>query len=213
MRERIIDTALIVTLIIVAFGITWTLLTLNRGDDRQRVREPGTTEASEPDARGGMAITPLPLEGDSAGEQDQPPVIGGPIGGPSTVGTEAEAGETEVEEAEPQARAPEVEPVPPGVVRLERVGFSFVTGGAGACGVILEPWRHVAVSRELLAAYGCGAEVTITLDEEKGGRNEFQAVVADTMNPVHSRTVNIYVGEDEPALEYGVTSGRLDPEE
>ena len=39
---------------------------------------------------------------------------------------------------------------------LSRIGFNFATGQEGACGVPLEPWQHVAVSRDLLAEYGCG---------------------------------------------------------
>lgn len=113
----------------------------------------------------------------------------------------------------PDVPAAEAPPVPTSEpVELGRVGFSFVTGGAGACGVELEPWTHVAVSRELLDAYGCGAEVTVTLDDETDGRTSFEAVVADTMNEGRSRTVNVYVGEDEPALSYGVTAGTIAPE-
>jgi hypothetical protein len=202
MREKAIDVALIVTLIIVAFGITWTLLTLNRGDSRP-AESPPVTQRETPR---GTQITPLPVDPAQQGRATEDRSQGD--------GGRAPATETR-DQASPgaiqQAEATEPEPVPPGAVRLERVGFSFVTGGAGACGIVLEPWRHVAVSRELLAAYGCGAEVAITLDDEKGGRSQFQAVVGDTMNPSFSRTVNIYVGEDEPALEYGVTSGTLRP--
>ncbi len=86
-----------------------------------------------------------------------------------------------------------------------------MTGGAGACGIVLEPWTHVAVSRELLEAYGCGAEVTVTLDDPADGRTSVDAVVADTMNPSFSRTVNVYVGEDEPAFDYGLTAGTIQP--
>lgn len=107
--------------------------------------------------------------------------------------------------------ASEAGPPPDGEVALERIGFSFVTGGAGACGVTLEPWEHVAVSRELLDAYGCGAEITVTMAEPIGDRTTFQATVADTMNETFSRTVNVYVGEDEPAMAYGLTRGDLVP--
>lgn len=198
MREKIIDIALIVTLIVVAFGITWTLLTLNRDQSRPVERRPPV----EQNSRGNTAISPIPIDPLPADEAEEQPAE-----------SRAEQPEPEPpaaqEESQPQVADPE--PVPPGPVQIGRIGFSFVTGGAGACGITLEPWRHVAVSRELLAAYGCGAEVTISLDEEKGGREEFQAVIADTMNPSFSRTLNIYVAQDEPALEYGVTSGVLRP--
>jgi 3D (Asp-Asp-Asp) domain-containing protein len=206
MREKVIDIALIVTLIVVAFGITWTLLTLNRGNSRPPDSPPVTQRETPP----GTQITPIPVDPAQQGRatEDRSQVDGQvDVGrGPAT-----ETREQASPGAVQQVEVAEPEPVPPGAVRLERIGFSFVTGGAGACGIVLEPWRHVAVSRELLAAYGCGAEVAITLDDEKAGRSQFQAVVADTMNPSFSRTVNIYVGEDEPALEYGVTSGTLRP--
>ena len=198
MREKVIDIALIVTLIVVAFGITWTLLTLNRDQSRPVDRQP----QAEQNTRSNTAISPIPIDPLPADEaEDQP--------------AESGAGQPEPEQPtaqeEPQPQVADPDPVPPGPVQIGRVGFSFVTGGAGACGVTLEPWRHVAVSRELLAAYGCGAEVTISLEEAKGGREEFEAVIGDTMNPSFSRPVNIYVSQDEPALEYGVTSGVLRP--
>lgn len=203
MREKVIDIALIVTLIIVAFGITWTLLTLNRS----QTRPPDRPAADERASRNSTEITPLPIDPSVRGDQNSGP--------PTAVNRQddaASARERPSVQPEPtEPRVAEAEPVPPGPVLLERVGFSFVTGGAGACGVVLEPWRHVAVSRELLAAYGCGADITIVLDEAKDGRREFDAVIGDTMNPSFSRTVNVYVGEDEPALEYGVTSGTLRP--
>jgi 3D (Asp-Asp-Asp) domain-containing protein len=109
--------------------------------------------------------------------------------------------------------AADAAPVPSGTVDLERVGFSYVTGGAGACGIVLEPWQHVAVSRELLDAYGCGAQVTVTFAEPVDGRDSFTAVVADTMNPQFSRTANVYVGTDEDAFAYGLTAGSITPAE
>ena len=111
--------------------------------------------------------------------------------------------------ATPAAAAP---PVPSsGPVRLERVGFSYATGGSGACGIELEAWRHVAVSRELLAAYGCGAEVTLTFDEPVAERTSVTLIVGDTMNESWSRTVNVYVAQNEPALSYGLATGSLTP--
>ncbi len=120
-----------------------------------------------------------------------------------TNGGADEMGET-VAAAEP--------PVPSsGPVRLARVGFSFATGGSGACGIELEAWRHVAVSRELLAAYGCGAEVALTFDEPVAERTSVTLIVGDTMNESWSRTVNVYVAQDEPALSYGLATGTLTP--
>ncbi|WMT56958.1 hypothetical protein [Truepera radiovictrix] len=94
---------------------------------------------------------------------------------------------------------------------LERVGFAFGAGSVGACGVPLQPWQHVAVSRDLLERYGCGATVEITLAESVAGRERVVAQVGDTMGAELSGTVNIFVAEDEPAFEYGVTEGTLRP--
>ena len=102
------------------------------------------------------------------------------------------------------------EPVP-GAVPIGRVGFAYATGTAGACGVPLTAWNYVAVSRDLLETYACGTTVTLTLNDEVAGRTEVVAQVGDTMGAEITDTVNIFVGEDEPALEYGVTSGTLSP--
>ncbi|MBA2668051.1 MAG: hypothetical protein H0U69_13565, partial [Trueperaceae bacterium] len=112
---------------------------------------------------------------------------------------------------QPTGGAAGAPPVPAGTVAVERLGFSFVTGGPGACGMVLEAWTHVAVSRELLAEYGCGARVRVTLDEPAGGRDVFEGVIGDTMNPQFARTLNVYVGVDEPAFEYGLSSGTITP--
>lgn len=145
--------------------------------------------------------TPAADEGDDDGDGDDE----------EAAASASEVGPVPTGEALPDAS--DAGPPPEGEVALERIGFSFVTGGAGACGVTLEPWEHVAVSRELLDAYGCGADITVTLDEEVGGRTSFQATVADTMNETFSRTVNVYVAEDEPAMAYGLTRGSLLSEE
>ena len=147
-----------------------------------------------------------------------------------SVQEEASAAEAEIDESATSAEVSEAEtaeesavvdgqeadlepivPVPAGSFSLERIGFSFVTGGAGACGIVLEAWQHVAVSRDILDRYGCGSQITIQLDDPVDGRQALTAIVADTMNPVNSRTVNIYVGTDEPALEYGVNTGTVEP--
>ena len=98
-------------------------------------------------------------------------------------------------------------PLPTGTEALSRIGFNFATGQEGACSIPLEPWQHVAVSRDLLAEYGCGAQVTVTLPEPINGREEVTAVIADTMGPDAQQTVNIYVAPDEPAFDYGLLEG------
>lgn len=101
--------------------------------------------------------------------------------------------------------------VAPDAVTIGRIGFAYATGTAGACGVPLTAWNYVAVSRDLLETYPCGTAVTLTLNDEVAGRTEVVAQVGDTMGAEITDTVNIFVGEDEPALEYGVTSGTLSP--
>ena len=158
---------------------------------------------------GGGAV-PLPPGGDGADADGGGVADAGD--GASDGDADAGDGDAPSDGPDPEVPAAEAPPVPEqGPVQLGRVGFSFVTGGAGACGIVLEPWTHVAVSRELLEAYGCGAEVTLTLSDPKDGRSRVEAVVADTMNPSFSRTVNVYVGQDEPALAYGLTTGTIAP--
>ncbi len=101
--------------------------------------------------------------------------------------------------------------LPEGSFDLQSIGFSYVTGGSGACGITLEAWKHVAVSRDILAKYPCGSKITINIDKTIAGHSSFTAIVGDTMNSKHSKTVNIYVGRDEPALEYGRQEGSLIP--
>ncbi len=211
MRARLVDIVLIVLLIVVAFGITWTLLTLNQGDTRRgesRAEQP-QEQAGQPAGDSGIEILPIPTNGQqNGGEQPAAPSQEDEGAQPQGDGDEPQAQEQEPEDTQPTTEDPG--PLPAGRIQLERVGFSYATGAAGACGFELEPWEHVAVSRDMLAAYGCGATVNIRLADEVNGLTEFDAVIGDTMNPVHSRTVNVYVGEDEPALQYGVTSGSLE---
>jgi len=208
MRSRLLDVVLIVGLVVVAGGIMWTLFNLGSP------ARPATTTTAPPPAAAGPSsptITPVAPSGGATPAGGAAPAAAAPptpaADAADGVGADAPAG---APAAAPPA-APTPRAVPPGTVALERIGFSFVTGGAGACGVVLEPWRHVAVSRDLLAAYGCGAEVTVTLDDAAGGRSEVVGVIGDTMNPSFALTVNVYVGADEPALEYGLTTGTFTP--
>ena len=210
-KGRLVDILLIITLVLVAFGITYTLLTLNRGQTRPPP-EPVTqveTPAVQPQQQQDADLPVVP-EGLPVDPEALPVIGGGDPGDDTTAPAENDETETEVAEEETEEEAP----APPrtlaaGEQELQSVGFSFVTGGAGACGVVLEPWEHVAVSREILADLGCGAEVQIELADEVGGRSMVNATIGDTMNPSHTMTVNIYVGEDEPAFEYGRTTGIL----
>jgi hypothetical protein len=230
MRSRVIDIALLLGLVAVAGAIMWTLFNLG---GTPRSTQPPPTPAREaqpvPGTEGGRVVPVAPgAPGDEAAPGDGAPGDGAPGGAaaiaePSADDPDADGGAPEAPAAAaPPAAAPAVPGQPPGgaeaaatvpggTVDLERIGFSFVTGGPGACGVVLEAWTHVAVSRDLLAAYGCGARVRVTLADAAGDRSSFEGVVGDTMNPQFARTVNVYVGEDEPAFEYGLTSGTITP--
>jgi len=87
------------------------------------------------------------------------------------------------------------------------VSFAFANG-VGACNIPLQPWRHVAVSPDLMATYGCGVTVRVTLTEPVAGRTTVTAVIADLMGPALNR-INIFVAPDEPALQYGVVAGSI----
>ena len=208
MRSRILDVALIVGLVAVAGGIMWTLFNLGSSPRSAGNTSPSTPAAvaPAPTAPGSSQVTPVAPDA-ASGTPATPPQVAAPLA-PDAVGAPAEAAAG----GEPAAPAPPATPAPPrvvpeGSVALERIGFSYVTGGPGACGVVLEAWVHVAVSRDLLAEYGCGAEVRVTLDDPAGGRSEVVGVIGDTMNPSFERTVNIYVAQDEDAFAYGLTAG------
>ena len=238
MRERVVDLALLVGLVIVCVLIVFALFSpasfnVFRSTPSQTVTTPETSETTEtPTAETTPPV--IPSEGadgtvNTSGETT-------PTDAPAEVAVadEAEAATDPVTETEDAAADSEAEnseaaadseaensevagetaaetaaPAAPGSVQLERIGFSFVTGNTHACGVVLEAWQHVAISRDLLERYPCGSEVTLTLDEPVDGRSTVTAVVGDTMNPDNANTVNIYVGTDEPAQEYGVQTGQL----
>lgn len=215
MRSRMIDLALLVGLVVVSGGILWTLFTLGR-EPRVATTPTRPAPAATAPAASGATATPSPAEGSAAGEgAGARGVVAIDPDEPGALATANEPGDAEAPPASaeaPAAASPAAPAAPPrvlpsGTLELERIGYSFVTGGAGACGVVLEAWTHVAVSRDLLETYGCGAEVTVTLDDPVDGRTEVAAVIGDTMNPSFSRTVNVYVGEDEPAFDYGLTAG------
>jgi hypothetical protein len=212
MRSRLLDVVLIVGLVVVAGGIMWTLFNLGSSSPPTTTTAPPSTapRATSPTA---PSITPVSPRADVA---TPGPTDGAPGDDAASDGAAAPAdGAPPADDAAAEAAAPAAPTpprvVPPGTVALERIGFSYATGGAGACGVVLEPWVHVAVSRDLLAAYGCGAEVTVTLDDPAGGREEVVGVIGDTMNPSFEMTVNVYVGEDEDAFAYGLTTGTFTP--
>ena len=188
LRDRLIDIVLLVVLMLAAGAVGWTLLSLGK---------PSTQSFYEsPDFASGDAIA-FGIQPIDLGVNDGPSGLEGEI--------------SVIEEVSPEDEISVVEEVMASDrIALERIGFSFVTGGSGACGVVLEPWHHVAVSRELLDLLGCGAEIRIDFDSPRGGQEEITAFVGDTMNASHYRTVNVFVGQDEPALEYGVTLGWLE---
>lgn len=199
MREKVIDTALIAGLVIVAVVIVFTLFSPLPSRSRSAA-SPGGTEASAPAPSGEAS--------EEASPADLTPVVPGAEPEASAQAQPAEPRRDAPDEAAPDdaaAAAPSADAIP-----LERVGFSYA-GVVGACNVELEPWVHVAVSRDILERYPCGSEVTVVLDEPVAGRRSVRATVADTMGPATRRTANLYVDPSEPANEYGVTTGRLEP--
>jgi hypothetical protein len=245
-KDRAIDLALVVGLVLVAGAIVWTLFSLGGGRGGPPPDRGGGIVA--PDGGGGGGVVPIAPDGSGGdasaggGAAGAGVAADGASDGAAPSGDAADDGATTADggaaatdgadgsdgsdagdagavpagpspdRPDPTVPAAQAPPVPEdGPAELGRIGFSFVTGGAGACGIVLEPWTHVAVSRELLAAYGCGAEVTVALDDPKDGRTTVTAVVGDTMNEAFSRTVNIYVAQDEPALAYGLTAGTIAP--
>jgi len=154
-------------------------------------------------------VSAVDPEGDATG------AVAGRVGEEDAGGGAAsppEADEAAVASAGETVAAPPVSSPadsPTNSVPLERIGFAYATGSEGACGVPLTAWGYVAVSRDLLADYPCGSAVTLTLDDEIAGRRVVTAQVGDTMGADIAGAVNIFVGQDEPALEYGVTRGTL----
>jgi hypothetical protein len=217
MRSRLLDVVLIVGLVAVAGGIMWTLFNLGSSPRTDAPTPSAVSPAPSPPA--GSQVTPVDPAGSPVTPVDPArspvtPVDPATSASPSTPpANDGEAAPDDATAGTPAAAAPPPEPrvVPEGSVALERIGFSYVTGGPGACGVVLEAWVHVAVSRDLLATYGCGTEVLVTLDDPAGDRSEVVGVIGDTMNPSFERTVNVYVGEDEDAFAYGLTTGVFAP--
>ncbi|MGL4610992.1 MAG: hypothetical protein ACRCYY_15160 [Trueperaceae bacterium] len=233
MRERWIDTALIAALIVIA-GVV--VLTLFGAGGLQGTGTPSVEVSPQPEALTVEPVRiepaqPTPTSQSETLESDSVPVV--PLDNasrtnstesaepsltdssndsainaitPNTTPEPSEAATTL--ETTVQETATETLPTTEGSVDLERVGFSYVTGGVGSCNVVLEPWRHVAVSLDLRETYPCGSEITLVLNEEVAGRGFVRAVVGDSIRNAE-RTVNIYVGQDEPALQYGVNDGTL----
>lgn len=195
MRSRLVDFALIFGLAAVGAAILWTLF--NLGASQPPVARPPVTREGAPQANPSPVTDPIPEVPTGVAEgPDVPPLARAEAPAPA---------EAQAPASVPSTATPRV--LPEGVLALEQIGFSYVTGGPGACGMVLEAWLHVAVSRDLLASYGCGATVRVTLDDPAGGRSELEGVIGDTMSPSFNRTVNVYVGTDENAFRYGLTTG------
>jgi 3D (Asp-Asp-Asp) domain-containing protein len=183
MKDRLIDIVLPVALGVISVVIVLTLFSLRPSQPPVERPAPPPAQTQAPPV---APVTPVEPRMPAQTRETAPP--------------EAETAAPQ----QPEREAPRV--AREGEIALNRVGFSFA-GVVGACNVELEPWTHVAVSRDLLAEYPCGTRVRITLPEEVAGRTSFEGVVGDTMNPVHERTVNVYVGQDEPAFQYGILEG------
>jgi 3D (Asp-Asp-Asp) domain-containing protein len=210
MRGRILDLSLILGLVVVAGGIMWTLFNLGSPPRSASSNPPPTVVQPSPppaparsvDAATGADAAPAAAE---SAEPTTPPSDAATASTAASEPTTAAAVPAAAAAAAAAAAPPRV--LPSGVLALERVGFSYANGASGACGFVLEAWTHVAVSRDLLAEYGCGAEVRVTLDDPAGGRSEMLGIIGDTMNPSFTRTVNVYISTDEDAFAYGLTEG------
>lgn len=189
-KERLVDIGLPIVLGVVSVFIVIALFSL---------RPPGPADDGN---QGPASPAQQPPAVEGPGEPSAPTLPAIPEGPDAAAAAPGEAiPETTTDEVEPDLQA-----LPEGEIGLTRIGFSFA-GVVGACNVDLEAWTHVAVSRDLLEDYPCGSEVRVTLPEPVGGRDGGTFLVGDTMNPVHERALNIYVGEDEPAFEYGLLEG------
>ena len=239
MKDRLIDTSLLVVLILVALAIFWTLLSsfgisLNLLPNRTppASQEVQTEPENPTDDSSVISIAPeettpaLEDETTSPGNLEQHATnVNGDvliIDPSETANTANETSNDELSSSSDAADnatpediivedSPSIIAVPESAIELERIGFSSVTGGVGACNVILEPWKHIAVSRDIRETYPCGSELTVRLETPIDGRSSFTGIVADTMNPSKVKTVNVYVETQELAFEYGVTDGLLEP--
>lgn len=206
MNQRQLDLALLVgigVLLVVILVLALSGAPLSAAGD---ISDPVDRVTAATDAEAETVADPEPASDEASAQAE---------GGIATVAeavetvTEGETTPVQTDEGETEAATDVTAAPPAGSVPLERIGFAYATGSEGACGVPLTAWGYVAVSRDLLAAYPCGTAVTLTLDDEVAGRREVTAQVGDTMGAEIVATVNIFVGQDEPALEYGVTSGAL----
>jgi hypothetical protein len=214
MRDRWVDIALISALVLISGTIVFTLFGRPTVPRVQSGASPVSAEAQPLEVQP-TEVQPIEVQSVENQPNNSPTPEGIVAVEPEQngAGVQAQAAQApEVTLTEPETAEEETPrlPVPEGTIDLERVGFSFVTGGTGSCNIVLEPWQHVAVSLDLREKYPCGSEITVTLDEEVAGRTSFKAIVADSIRNAE-RTVNVYVGQDEPALEYGIKDGQLSP--
>jgi hypothetical protein len=208
MNDRYVDIVLVIGLLALVAAAVFLLLDERRSYDTQTRAAP--LEQSQP-VPGGSGITPVAPEGSggsSPSASTQPtrpntniePVL------PDT--TAPQRGATDDDPATGAATDAQTDRPRPtdleGAIALDQIGFDYARGNVGACNIPLEPWQHVAVSRDLLRDYGCGTQVIVLLPETIGGRDQVIATVADTMSPSVQRTVNIFISPDEPALQYGL---------
>ena len=239
MKDRLIDTSLLVALILVAIAIIWTLLgsfgiSLNNfsGSARPATEQNQTESETQNPENGIISITPAETTNPSGNDaipssdlvQHTTDASGNVLVIDPSEETNTENVDSNSELSVPSAAeeeaitegisvedSPDIIAVPEGAIELERIGFSYVTGSVGACNITLEPWKHIAVSRDIRETYPCGSELTVRFETPIDGRSSFSGIVADTMNPSKVKTVNVYVETQELALAYGITDGILEP--
>lgn len=190
MKDKAIDIVLLVILTLVALVIMWTLFTLTPNRAGQVSRQDVVPQTEFAQAEQAQA---------AANARNDAVIAVEP--GADDADTTNEATTPATDDSDAQATVA----IPEGATELEQIGFNSATGQRGACNVPIEPWKHIAVSRDFLNTYGCGANVTITLAKPVNGRSSVDAIIADTMGPNTTGSVVIYVPEDEPnyALQVG----------
>ena len=216
MNDRYIDIVLVIGLLALVAAAVFLLLDERRSYDTQTRAAP--PEQSQP-APGSSGITPVAPEGgggpSAATQAPRPNTNIEPVL-PNTTAPRRGATATDNPATDnpatdnPATSDPTSDPASDrptdleDAIALDQIGFDYARGNVGACNIPLEPWQHVAVSRDLLRDYGCGSQVLVVLPETIGGRDRVVAIVADTMSPSVERTVNVFIAPDEPALQYGL---------
>ena len=86
-----------------------------------------------------------------------------------------------------------------------RVSFYVPTGAPSACGPTRAPGTQIALSRNLLRAWGCGARVRVIYR----GRS-YVGVAWDAMAARYVNAADVLIGSRRVALDLGAGQGRIE---